>query len=198
MQTVEASTVFPLGQEETWDFLTGDQLRRLVALSDSIVAVEDYQMRSDGTPRYRMVQKAGPFTISFVSDYSVYDRPHRTVNRTLDSPLGGTFYSTFDSVPEGTRVSMRWEVEPQNPLVGVLLPVLRPLLSRSLQRDLETLAKAVSPQGERPHQQQDQQRRAASVGGLLGGGVVAAGVILALYFLARRRRKEASRRGWRY
>lgn len=195
MQTVEASTVFPLGQEETWDFLTGDQLQRLVALSDSIVAVEDYQMRSDGTPRYRMVQKLGPFTISFVSDYSVYQRPHRTINRTLDSPLGGTFYSTFDSVPGGTRVSMRWEVEPQNLLVGVLLPVLRPLLSRSLQRDLETLARAVSSQGERPHQQQGhQQPLTTSSGTVLGSIIVVGAAMLALYLLLRRRSNASRRR----
>ena len=36
----------------------------------------------------------------------------------------------------------RWEIEPQNPLVGRLLPVMRPLLARSLQRDLNTFAKA--------------------------------------------------------
>ncbi len=142
MQVAEASAVIPLSPEETWDLLFGDQLQHVVEMSDSLVAVEDYQMRADGTPRYQMVQKVGPFKISFVSDYSVFERPHRTVNRALESPLGGTFYSTFEPVAGGTRLSFRWELEPQNPLVGRLLPVLRRLLAWSLQRDLNTLAKA--------------------------------------------------------
>ena len=164
MQTVEASTVFPLGQEETWDFFFGDQGRRWVELSDLVVAVEDYRMRSDGTPRYRMVQKVGPFTMSFISDYSIWERPHRTVNETLESPLGGTFYSTFEQVPGGTRVSLRWEVEPQNPLVGVLLPVLDRFLARSLQRDLDAFAKAATAQGAQP-QEEDRQRQQVAASG---------------------------------
>ena len=89
-----------------------------------------------------MVQKVGPFKISFVSDYSVFEPPHRAVNRVLDSPFGGTFYSSFEPVAGGTRLSFRWELEPQNTLVGRLLPVLRPLLAWSLQRGLNTAAKA--------------------------------------------------------
>ena len=119
-------------------------VQRFIEVYDSVVAVEDYQMRADGTPRYRMVQKVGPFKISFVSHYSVYERPHRTVNRTLESPLGGTFYSTFEPVSEGTRMSVRWEIEPQNPLVGLLLPVLGPFLARQLQRDFNAFAKAAA------------------------------------------------------
>jgi len=82
-----------------------------------LAAVEDYQMRADGTPRYRMVQKVGPFKTSFVSDYYVYERPLQTVNRDLDTPLGGTAYFTFEPVAGETRLSFRWEVEPQNTLV---------------------------------------------------------------------------------
>jgi hypothetical protein len=141
MQVAEASAVIPLSPEETWDLLFGD-VQRAVELVPDVVSVEDFQIRDDGPPRYRMVRKAGPFTMSFISDYSVFERPHRTVNRVLESPLGGTFYSTFEPVAGGTRLSFRWELEPQNPLVGRLLPVLRPLLAWSLQRDLNTLAKA--------------------------------------------------------
>ena len=141
MQVAEASAVIPLSPEETWDLLFGD-VQRTVELVPDVVSVEDFQIRDDGTPRYRMVRKTGPFTMSFISDYSVFERPHRTVNRVLESPLGGTFYSSFEPVAGGTRLSFRWELEPQNPLVGRLLPVLRPLLAWSLQRDLNAAAKA--------------------------------------------------------
>ena len=141
MQVAEASAVIPLSPEEAWDLLFGD-MRRAVELVPDVVSVEDFQIRDDGTPRYRMERKTGPFTISFISDYSVFERPHRTVNRVLDSPFGGTFYSTLEPVAGGTRLSFRWELEPQNPLVVRLLPVLRPLLAWSLQRDLNAAAKA--------------------------------------------------------
>jgi hypothetical protein len=141
MQVAEASAVIPLSPEEAWDLLFGD-MRRAVELVPDVVSVEDFQIRDDGTPRYRMVRKTGPFTISFISDYSVFERPHRAVNRVLESPLGGTFYSSFEPVAGGTRLSFRWELEPQNPLVGRLLPVLRPLLAWSLQRDANAAAKA--------------------------------------------------------
>jgi len=71
------------------------------------------------------------------SDYSVYESLHRAVNRVLDSP----FYATFEPVVGGTRVTWRWEVEPQNALVGLLLPALRPLFVRFAQRELESYAK---------------------------------------------------------
>jgi len=142
MQVAEASAVIPLSPEETWDIFFGNQLRLAVELMPYVAAVQDYQMRPDGTPRYKMVSKFGPATMSFVSDYSVYEPPHRAVNRVLDSPLGGTFYATFEPVVGGTRVNQRWEIEPQNPLVGRLLPVMRLLLAWMMQRDLNTHAKA--------------------------------------------------------
>ena len=46
---VEASVVMPGGPEQTWDFLFGDELRRVVELSRMVVAVHHYRMRSDGT-----------------------------------------------------------------------------------------------------------------------------------------------------
>jgi hypothetical protein len=43
--------------------LQGDQIQRLVEMPEmSVVAVEGYQMRPDGTPRYTMANKAGPTT----------------------------------------------------------------------------------------------------------------------------------------
>ncbi len=184
MKVVEASVVVPLSPEQTWDFLTGDQMRRAVELFSIAVAVQDYQMRADGIPRYTMVSKVGPFTMRGISDYFVYERPHRMANRILDSPLGGTFYVAFEPVTEGTRTSLRWEVEPQNTLVGILLPVLRPLLARQLQRDLNAWAKAATtPQGD-----QQRQEEGLRFGMGVGGGVlVVGGVILALYLLLRQR-----------
>ncbi len=137
---VEASVVMPGGPEQTWDFLFGDGLRRVVELSRMVVAVQQYRMRSDGTPHYMMVMRVGPFSVRGISDYVVYDRPHRTVNRVLDCPFGGTFHMGFEAVPEGTRLTERWEVEPQNGLAALVLPAVRPLLARLLQRDLDAWA----------------------------------------------------------
>jgi len=141
MQVAEASVVIPLSPEETWDLVFSD-MQRAIELVPAVVSVEDFQIRDDGTPRYRMVRKTGPFTMSFIADYTVFERPHRAVNRVLDTPLGGTFYATHEPTPEGTQVHWRWEIEPQNALVERLLPVMRPLLAWSLQRDLNAAAKA--------------------------------------------------------
>lgn len=189
MQVAEASVVVPLSPEETWDFLLGDPQRAADLFAD-IVAVEDFQMRADGTPRYRMVRKAGPFTMSFISDYSVFERPYRTVSHALDTPFGGTFYTLHQPTTEGTRMHWRWEVEPQNTLAGLLLPVMRPLIAWSLQRDLNSFAKAATPQGD-----QQRQEEGATSGMGLGGGTLAVGaVILALYLLLRRRSSASRRR----
>jgi hypothetical protein len=133
-RTVEASAVVPLGLEETWDFIFGDQAQRAVEVIENVIAVEDYEMRPDGTPRYRMVRKVGPITKSTISDYSVYERPHRTVSRALDpdAPFGGTFYTTHEPTSGGTRVAWRFVVEPQNLLARAILPVVLPMLGRQL------------------------------------------------------------------
>ena len=141
MQGAEASVVIPLSPEETWDLVYSD-MQQAVELVPDIVSVEDYQIRADGTPQYRMVRKAGPLTLSFMADYSVFERPYRTVSRPLGSPIGGTFYTTHEPTTEGTRMHWRWELEPQTSLVGRLLPVMRPLLAWSLRRDLNAAAKA--------------------------------------------------------
>ena len=161
MQPVEASVVVPLSPQQTWDFIW-DNVLRADELLPGVVALEDFQMREDGTPRYRMVRKAGPFTMSFVSDYFVFERPHRHVNRALESPFGGNFYGTYEPTQEGTRIRWRWEIEPQNALVGALLPVMRQLLAWSLQRDLDTLAKGSTPQREQSQQAQQRPQVAAS------------------------------------
>jgi hypothetical protein len=140
MRGVEASVVMPLSVEETWDFIFDDPRRAAQFLPD-VVAVEDFEMRDDGTPRYRMVRKAGPFTMSFVCDYFVFERPYRTLSRALDSPVGGNFYTTHEPTAEGTRVRWRWEIEPQDTFAAVLLPVMRPLVGWSLQRDLDGLTR---------------------------------------------------------
>ncbi|CAA9437573.1 MAG: hypothetical protein AVDCRST_MAG03-3723 [uncultured Rubrobacteraceae bacterium] len=138
---IEASAVVPMGQEETWDLLEGDQMRRAVELSDAIVAIEDYHMRPDGTPRYIHVGKMGPGKIRFTADYSVFERPQRIEATILDSPFGGAYRVDYEEIPDGTRVTHRWDVEPQNAFFGLLLPAVRPLIERSLRRDLETIAR---------------------------------------------------------
>jgi hypothetical protein len=192
MKVVEASAVIPQGPYETWELFFGDQMRWAVELSESVVAVEDYQVRPDGTPRYRMVSKLGPVTMRFTSDYSVYEPPYRAVNRVLDSPFGGTFYATFEPVVGGTRVTWRWEVEPQNALAGLLLPVVRPLLARSIQQGLDAFAKGVASEEDQQRQEEGVSKRRMSLAGgfLLGVGAV----VLALYLLLRQRSRASSRR----
>ena len=154
MPVVEASTVIPLSPEDTWDLLFGDQAQRAVEAVNNVISVEDFQMRDDGTPRYTMVRKVGPLTMSTISDYSVFERPYRTVSHTRDpnAPFGGTFYTTHEPVAGGTRLSYRFEMEPQNALARVMLPVIRPLFARQLQQDLDDLAQAATLQGVRPQQ----------------------------------------------
>jgi hypothetical protein len=191
MRVAEASAVVPLSPEETWDVLIGDQMQRLVEMPDiSVVAVEDYQVRPDGTVRYVVANRAGPSTIWHTADFTIYERPHRSVNRVLESPFGGTFYGTYEpTAAGGTRVSWRWEVEPQNALAAVLVPMMRPLFARSMQQDLDALAKGG---GTTPHEER-QRRSVAARASLLGGvGVVVAAIILMLYLL--RRRSGTSRR----
>jgi Polyketide cyclase / dehydrase and lipid transport len=182
MRVAEASAVVPLSPEETWDVLIGDQMQRLVEMPDiSVVAVEDYEVRPDGTARYVVANKAGPSTIWHTADFTVYERPHRSVNRVLDSPFGGMFYGTYEpTAAGGTRVSWHWEVESQNPLAAVLVPMMRPLFARSMQQDLDALAK----EGGTVPQENLQRRSVAPKASLLGG--VALVVILVLYLLRRR------------
>ena len=123
---IEASAVVPMGREETWDLLEGDEMRRVVELSDAIVAIENYRMRPDGTPRYVHVGRIGPGRVRFTADYSVFERPRRTEATILDSPFRGTYHVDYEAVPDGTRVRHRWDVEPKSPLFGLLLPLARP------------------------------------------------------------------------
>ena len=149
---VEASAIVQLSPQQTWELLEGDQMRRLVELSDSIVAIEDYQMRPDGTPRYVHVGKMGPAKISFTADYSVFEPPRRIEATILDSPFGGAYRVDYEEVRGGTRVTHRREVEPRSAFFGLLLPVARPLIERSLRRDLETVARRASRLASAPGQ----------------------------------------------
>lgn len=142
MRSVEVPVVVPRTPEETWDFFWEDP-REVAKYSATSVTLEDYEMRADGTPRYRMVQRLGPLPpISWVSEYELFDRPRRHVNRTLETPLGGKLRGTYESTANGTRVTWRWDTSPQNPLIRLLLPVLRPVFTWSLQRDLHAWTKA--------------------------------------------------------
>ena len=182
MRVVEASAIVPLSPEEAWDLLIGDQMYRLVEMPEiSVVALEDFQMRPDGTARYVVANKAGPSKTWHTADFTVYERPHRSVNRVLDSPFGGTFYGTYEPAGGGTRVHWRWEVEPQNTPTRFLLPLVHPLLARAMQEDLDALAKRFGSQEDQEHQP------AASmvVPGII---VLVAASIFVIYLLRRRRR----------
>ncbi len=117
---IEASAIVQLSPQQACDLLEGDQMRRVPELSDSIVAIEDYEMRPGGTPRYVHVGKMGPAKMRFTADYSVFEPPRRIEATILDSPFGGRYRVDYEEVPGGTRVTHRWEVEPQNAFFGLL------------------------------------------------------------------------------
>lgn len=139
-RTVHAEMVFPFDPDQTWDLFFADQGQRLVNLSKQVAAVRDYHIRADGTPRYSMVLRTGPLTVQGTSDYTVFDRPWRTVNAVLSKPFGGVYEMRFEPVVSGTCVRTRWTVEATTRLGGLMLPVVAPLLARALRADLATIA----------------------------------------------------------
>ncbi|MCP2257736.1 deazaflavin-dependent oxidoreductase, nitroreductase family [Streptoalloteichus tenebrarius] len=153
MPTAEASVVVPLDLDRTWDLFYGDALRGYVALSDITLAVEDHELRPDGTPRYTLVRKIGPVLLRHTADHIVYEPPHRAVHRVQDSPLGGVYHVEHESTAGGTLVRHRWEVEAAHPALAQILPAVAPLLGRLLREDLQLVARrAVSrrPTGYQP------------------------------------------------
>lgn len=149
MSVVERSAVVPLSLEETWEVFNGNAMQNLVELSDSVVEVRDYRMREDGTPEYVMVNQAGPRRVSHRSDYTVYEPPHRTVDRVLDSPLGGVFYTEHESVDGGTRVTNRWEVEPHG-FMKLMWPLMRRSMAKNFQADLEMIVQRLEAKSDPP------------------------------------------------
>jgi uncharacterized protein YndB with AHSA1/START domain len=150
MRPVEVSRDVALPPGEVWDFMWGDggPPRFLADMHDlgywrDVTAVEEYEMRPDGTPRYRMTRKFGPLPpVSMATEYSAFEPPRRAVNHALNTPLRGDFIATYEPTAHGTKIIWRWEVGSHNPVINRLLPVLRPLLARSLQRNLDDLARA--------------------------------------------------------
>jgi hypothetical protein len=152
VRPVEVSTEIPLPPGDAWDFMWGDggpprflaDMHGLGYWRD-VTAVEEYEMRADGTPRYRMTRKFGPLPpVSMMTEYDVFEPPRRAVNRPLNTPLRGDFIATYEPTGQGTRITWRWEVEPANPVMNLLLPVLRPFLVRSMQRNLDDYARAAT------------------------------------------------------
>ena len=147
MTVVQGSAVMPLSLEETWEVFNGNELQQLIELSDSLIEVRDYRMREEGTPEYVSVVQAGPRKFSFRSDYSVYEPPQRSVHRVLDNPLGGLFYSDYESVGGGTRVTHRWEVEPPS-FMRPLFSRVRKSMAKKLQADLDLVAERLRARSE--------------------------------------------------
>lgn len=129
-------------------FIFADRLRRVAAAS-AMLEVEGYELRPDGTPRYTMVMKAGPIRIRSVSDYFVYDRPKKTVNKVIGGLFdGGTAY--VDLLPQGgeTRVEMRIEPAPPNLRKRLTLALLRPVLVPMLAAELRRWSSAAERSGQ--------------------------------------------------
>lgn len=144
MVSIEVSSHFEAAPEQVWNFIFADRSARAVAASRLVARFEDYEMRTDGTPRYRMIMKVGPATMSAVSDYTVFDRPRRTENRVLENPIGGRFVVELLPADGGTRVTERWHPSPRSTVVRRLMPLLAPVVRSQLQKDLNRWAAAVS------------------------------------------------------
>lgn len=145
---VERSAVVPLPLDQAWDAFFANELRNWVALSDVVLEVKEYRMRPDGTPEYVMVNRIGPIRASHRSDYVVYEPPHRSVDDTLESPLGGRFYVEHQPVKGGTLVRHRFDVEPHG-VMRFLFPLMRPIFARSFQRDLDTMVERLARRADR-------------------------------------------------
>lgn len=142
MKPISVSAQFRQSPAAVWDFIFGDGLKHAVAAS-KMLEVEGYELRPDGTPRYTMVMKAGPFRIRSVSDYFVYDRPRKTVNKVIGGLFdGGTAYIDLHPASVGTRVDMRIELAPPNFRQKLTLTLLRPLLVPMLTAELKRWASA--------------------------------------------------------
>lgn len=147
MSVVERSAFIPLSLAETWEAFNGNEMQNLVEISDSVVEVTDYRMRDDGTPEYVMVNQAGQRLVSHRSDYTLYEPPHRSVDRVLDSPLGGVFYTEHERVEGGTKVTNRWEVEPHG-LMKLIWPLMRNSMAKNFQADLDAIAERLTAKSE--------------------------------------------------
>ena len=152
MRPVQVSTEIALPPGDVWDFMWGHggpprflaDMHRLGYWRD-VTAVEEFEMRADGTPRYRMSRKFGPFPpVSMTSVYDLFERPSRAVNHVADTPLRGDFVATYEPTRDGTRITWRWEVGAANPVLNALLRLLRPYLVRSLQENLDQYGMAVT------------------------------------------------------
>lgn len=152
MRPVEVSAEVAVPPGDAWDFMWADggpprflaDMHRRGYWRD-VTAVEDFEMRPDGTPRYRMSRKLGPLPpVTMTSEYDVFEPPRRAVNHVVDTPLHGDFVATYEPALRGTRVTWSWDVGAANPLLNVVLRALRPLLVRSLQKDLDQYAEAAS------------------------------------------------------
>jgi hypothetical protein len=152
MLPIEVSTEAPLSPGDVWDFMWGEggPPRFLADMHDlgywrEVTKVEDYEVRADGMPRYRMTRKFGLLPpVGMATEYDEFERPRRAVNHALNTPLRGDFIATYEPTGRGTKVTWRWEVASTNPVINRLLPALRPFLVRSLQRNLDEYAQAAT------------------------------------------------------
>ena len=150
MRPVEVSTEVPLPPARVWDFLWADggpprflaDMHRLGYWRD-VTAFDEYEVRPDGNPRYRMLRKFGPFpAFGMRTEYTRLDRPSRAVNHAVDTPLRGDFVASYEPTPTGTRMTWRWEVRAENVFLDAALRPLRPFLVRSLQQNLDEYGQA--------------------------------------------------------
>lgn len=99
MRAVEASTEVPSTPGDVWDFMWAEggpprflaDMHRLGYWRD-VTAVDQYELRADGTPRYRMSRRLGPGlpAVGMTSVYDVFERPSRAVNHVVDTPSVAT------------------------------------------------------------------------------------------------------------
>jgi hypothetical protein len=152
VRPVEVSTEVRLPPEQVWDFMWADggpprflaDMHRLGYWRD-VTGLDDYDLPAGGMPKYRMSRRFGPLPpVRMRTEYTEFERPSRAVNHALDTPLKGDFVVTNEPVPAGTRITWRWDVRAESPLLDALLRPLHPFLVRALRKNLDEYARAAT------------------------------------------------------
>lgn len=144
MPIVERNVIVPLGLEEAWEALFGNEMQNWCELSDIAAEIRDFRWREDGTPTYVMVNRVGLLRASHGSDYGVYEPHHRAEDDTLESSLRGRWVTPHEPVEGGTLVTHRSEVEPHG-LIKALFPIMKHRFEEGFQSNLETMAQRIQP-----------------------------------------------------
>lgn len=112
-QQITVGTIVPVSPERAWDLFTDpDQITQWnFANDDWHCPSASTDLRVGGTHKARMEAKDGSFGFDFEGSYEEVDAPHAL---TLVLGDGRKARTTFEAVPEGTKVETSFDAESQN------------------------------------------------------------------------------------